>query len=311
MSIKDQILRSPVSRVSVDGGKIKFIRESKGLTQLYVATFLSVTTDTVSRWENGRYPTVKWENVEKLAEALDVTPEELLDSGAGQPGGNRISGGSSAEDRRWRKRLFPIVLVIILAIVAGGMLILSSRQKVFTVTATRFLPKHIAPGQPFPVVVRVESSGAQPFAFIMEEKLPINFTVLRGQPEVAAFDSGTNTVKWIGNSRLSSPFFLAYLVVTSADLQKSVDITFTGRIKADNASGLEQHIQGNSELTISNHHWVDANVDGIINDEEILTAFSSAELLRDLGVDMDLIRQIWSAGSYSWDQKTNQYQIGK
>jgi DNA-binding transcriptional regulator YiaG len=45
--------------VKIDGSKVKQLREQNGLTQLYVATAVQVTTDTISRWENKRYPTIK------------------------------------------------------------------------------------------------------------------------------------------------------------------------------------------------------------------------------------------------------------
>ena len=63
----------------------KEIREKKGLTQLYIATAVGVTTDTISRWENRRYPSIKTENGEKLAELqLRVTNEEGKDTTPGQ-----------------------------------------------------------------------------------------------------------------------------------------------------------------------------------------------------------------------------------
>ena len=58
--------------VKIDGSKVRQIREQKGLTQLYIATAVDVTTDTVSRWENKRYPSIKKENGLRLAEALEV-----------------------------------------------------------------------------------------------------------------------------------------------------------------------------------------------------------------------------------------------
>jgi len=317
MSDKDQTPRSPATRVSVNGDKIKYIRESKVLTQLYVANYLGVTTDTVSRWENGRYPTVKWENVEKLAEALEIDPDELLDSGTADSGA-KPPRGETANRKTMQpskpglplKLFIALVLSAIFALLAGIVYLNRSANRITEISATRFLPEHIAPGQPFPVVVRVVSGGDEPFTFIMEEKLPEKFTVIRGLPEVASIDPQSNTVKWISNSR-HSPFFLAYLVQTPADLQSAATISFIGRIKADNAPRFEQKVLGDSLLAISNYHWVDTDSDGVIDDEEILTAFSSADVLQDLGVDMDLIRKIWSAGGYGWDEKSGQYRIGK
>ncbi|MGW8161763.1 MAG: helix-turn-helix domain-containing protein, partial [Desulfobulbales bacterium] len=66
--------------VKIDGSRVRRLRESKGLTQLYIATVVGVTTDTISRWENRRYPAIKEENALKLAEALEVSLEEFLDT---------------------------------------------------------------------------------------------------------------------------------------------------------------------------------------------------------------------------------------
>lgn len=66
--------------IRIDGTKIRQIREQKGLTQLYIATAVEVTTDTVSRWENKRYPSIKKENALKLAQALEVDLSELMES---------------------------------------------------------------------------------------------------------------------------------------------------------------------------------------------------------------------------------------
>jgi len=66
--------------VRIDGKKIKQFREQQELTQLYVATVVGVTVDTISRWENKRYPGIKKGNCLKLAEALEVDLADLLES---------------------------------------------------------------------------------------------------------------------------------------------------------------------------------------------------------------------------------------
>ncbi len=71
--------------VDINGNKIRLLREQKELTQLYLATVVGVTTDTISRWENRRYPSIKPENARKLAEALGYSIEELLDDGPPEP----------------------------------------------------------------------------------------------------------------------------------------------------------------------------------------------------------------------------------
>src|SRR5210317_924311 len=77
--MSEQTFPGPYQMVKIDGSKVRSLRESKGLTQLYIATVVEVTTDTISRWENKRYPSIKEENALKLAEALEVTLDEILD----------------------------------------------------------------------------------------------------------------------------------------------------------------------------------------------------------------------------------------
>ena len=302
--------RSPSSRVSIDGSRIKFIRESKGLTQLYIATFLGVTPDTVSRWENRKYPTVKWENVERLAEALQVDVSEILDQGAAEEPEEEAETIAPAPSVGTGRRLvLPGAAALAVLLLIAAVLLVRLADREVTVTATRFLPRHVPAGQIFPVVVRVDSRGDQPFSFILQEMLPARFTILRGLPETASRDPETNTVKWISNSQ-QSPFFLAYLVRAAPGPEPSGKISFQGRIKADDAPGFEQDVAGDRELEISNYHWVDANNDGVIDDQEILLVYSSADVLKQLGADLEGIKAIWSAGSYTWDPATNTYRVG-
>ena len=70
--------KSLLASIAIDGAAIKTIRETKKLTQLYVASVVGVTTDTISRWENNRYPTIRRDNAEKLATALEVRLAEIL-----------------------------------------------------------------------------------------------------------------------------------------------------------------------------------------------------------------------------------------
>ena len=64
------------STVCLDGGEVKRQRELHGLTQLYVSKVVGVTTDTISRWENNRYPTIRRENAINLADALETAGAE-------------------------------------------------------------------------------------------------------------------------------------------------------------------------------------------------------------------------------------------
>ncbi|WPD21378.1 MAG: helix-turn-helix transcriptional regulator [Candidatus Electrothrix scaldis] len=78
MNTKDQQLFSPQATVAIDGTKIKYIRESKGLTQEYLATVVGVAIRTVSCWENNRSPNIKRENAESVAKALEVKDNTVV-----------------------------------------------------------------------------------------------------------------------------------------------------------------------------------------------------------------------------------------
>jgi len=125
----------------IEGGRVKQLREEKGLTQLYVATAVGVTVDTISRWENKRYPTVRRENVLKLAEILEVDVSEIMESGEKQDSAKKpetvvpaCSCGTDDEEPReftsGRKsekpasrslfpRIIPIILFVIAFVIAG------------------------------------------------------------------------------------------------------------------------------------------------------------------------------------------------
>ncbi|MCI5141735.1 MAG: XRE family transcriptional regulator, partial [Candidatus Electrothrix sp. ATG1] len=78
MKQNDRQHSSPQATVAIDGSKIKQIRESKGLTQDYLATVVGVAIRTVSCWENTRSPNIKRENAESVAKALEVPLEDIL-----------------------------------------------------------------------------------------------------------------------------------------------------------------------------------------------------------------------------------------
>ena len=70
LAVPEKMEKVPPPGVAVDGTKVRTIREGKKLTQLYVASVVGVTTDTISRWENNRYPTRKRDNAQKVAGAI-------------------------------------------------------------------------------------------------------------------------------------------------------------------------------------------------------------------------------------------------
>ena len=57
---------------------LKELRKSRGYTLLDIARKMGVSEGTVQRWESGNIRTMKYDNIVKLAELLDVTPAVLM-----------------------------------------------------------------------------------------------------------------------------------------------------------------------------------------------------------------------------------------
>ena len=111
-----------------------------------MAKVVGVTTDTISRWENNRYPSIKRENALRLAEALEASVEEILQEG---------TGACSVEESiptvpRSPYRLIPFFLVPVL--LAGVFFWVQNRQTPSDVLmAERILPGYAAPESVIPV----------------------------------------------------------------------------------------------------------------------------------------------------------------
>ena len=155
-NLTEKIEKSSFASVAIDGGRIKAIREAKKLTQLYVASVVGVTTDTISRWENNRYPTIRRDNAEKLATALEVELEQILrlevavaEEEAPPP---EAPPPIRANTRR-RIALTAVVLVVVglTAFFSAliGMLGVSARRRLATTSGTR-KPKLLEATRPAP-----------------------------------------------------------------------------------------------------------------------------------------------------------------
>ncbi len=60
------------------GQMIKERRLAKGMTQEELADLVGVKKSAVAKWENGRVSEIKRSNLKKLADALEVSPVQLL-----------------------------------------------------------------------------------------------------------------------------------------------------------------------------------------------------------------------------------------
>ena len=179
----------PVS--AIDGAKIKSLRETKKLTQLYVASIVGVTTDTISRWENNRYPTIKRDNAEKLASALEVELADILrqDEQAEDMEELPPPVRRSRSRRRAVHHCRPVPPGVLAAVIL-------SRQLVDVPTAERRLPRFAAPGEVIPVQVRISRKDSSGDGIIVKERLPAGWRLVKSVP-AAAGQAVAEEVKWL------------------------------------------------------------------------------------------------------------------
>ena len=194
--------------VAIDGPRVRAIREAKKLTQLYVANVVGVTTDTISRWENNRYPTIRRDNAEKLAVALEVELPEIMASD-GEPG---AGSGDTALRRETGKRNTVLLLLAIL-LVAAARLLIFSRLSPHPV-AVRKLPRFSAPGEIIPVQIKVSRTSANSGGFIIKERFPPGWRLVASLPPPAAWQATAEEVKWLIPGG-SGPVTVSYTVQAS------------------------------------------------------------------------------------------------
>ena len=300
-----------IAMVKIDGTKIRLLREQQGLTQLYVATVVQVTTDTISRWENKKYPTIKKENGLKLAEALGVNLEDIVEAIV-TPG--EAATQTPIETTPWQvparnrlSQIWPLLILtaILLIVIAAFAWFYLASTATPSIVAKRILPQRCTIGQPFPVIIEVGGITDKPVALIIKEYLPNAAKIKKSLPSVASNNLKEPVLKWLHKAEGPSRF--AYSLVLSAELTK--DDLFTGTIASGNQAQQEQAIAGASSLAIGTHHWADSNGDNVINDAEILTVYEQFGDIEALGIDLDLIEEIWLGSGYSWNEKKSTYTI--
>lgn len=302
-----------MTMIKIDGLKIKQLREQQGLTQLYLATAVDVTTDTISRWENKRYPSIKKENGIRLAEALGVELDELLDTSVEENESAKKDGEVTAEAQpaaekgvlTARKKIWPI-LILSATLFAVIMAFLFSYFKVsqdISVSGTRYAPSHYIAGQPFPIIIELSGQSETEVAFILKEALPENATILHTIPEHQDKANGKQGLKWITKSQLPTSF--SYLV--AVDSNGGSEIMFKGTVSFSGGDDLP--ITGVEKMTAGNHHWADTDKDNIISDKEILTIYDKYSKFDGLEDEIDLIEEIWLGEGYGWNSATQQFDI--
>jgi len=285
--------------ICLDVAVLKRLREEKRLTQLYVSKVVGVTTDTVSRWENNRYPTMRRDNALKLAEALEVPLDELL----------RRPIAAPEEVQPPPKNLLPLLTVgVLAALVMAALLLLvfwrSGRQSPppASITAERLLPRHAAPGSDIPVQVKL-TQRAGDSGFILREYLPKGWQLLQANPPASSVDNDNGIVRWIikaGDARDR----IVYLVQVGAAAATGSYGIFQGEVVAgstDNKIAVPVH--GDGRVAVAPVLWADNDGDGRIDDNEMLQASYTVDDMAGVKIDWLELERLWSAGGYRWEER--------
>jgi len=310
--MNEQKYPGPSRMVKIDGSKVKSLRESKGLTQLYIATVVEVTTDTISRWENKRYPSVKEENALKLAEALEVNLEEILEKEEEPPKPDEIPVITHVAPKKSRPKPILLWLLLLILVLLLPFIWYNLKQPApVTILASRVLPPHIPAGQPFPVIINVTTKQQGPFSLILRETLPEGCEPIVSAPPYTSFDKQTRNLKWLGRTtgELTTFVYLARQKVTKTEETEDTPLRFRGSVTLRNNRSPETPIAGSQVLPLANYHWVDANSDNRIEDEEILAAYDTFWALDNINFDWQEIDKIWSGEGYKWDAAKQEYVI--
>ncbi len=307
-----------MAMVKIDGTKVRQLREQQGLTQLYVATAVQVTTDTISRWENKRYPSIKKENGLKLAEALGVELEDLLETT--EPIVEQQTGSDREISRDTERSLtvskhnnirkaWPL---LILSATIGSLVLAIAFYFLQTtpaakLNAIRILPGHSIAGQPFPVIIKVNGASKSSIAIILKESLPPDSHILKAFPEPSGNNPKGKILKWL--LKIKNEALFSYLV--TIDGKPGEKREFNGTLSINNGPANSLTIRVDHEIILGNHHWADTDSDNIISDSEILTVYDLYSDIKGLKLDMDMIEEIWLGSGYRWNRETDMFEISE
>ncbi|MCM2359830.1 MAG: helix-turn-helix domain-containing protein [Geobacteraceae bacterium] len=299
----DKVEKSPLPVVAIDGARIKAVREAKKLTQLYVASVVGVTTDTISRWENNRYPSVRRDNAEKLAAALEVELAEILRREEAEP---PVEEAPPAPPRKERRRALLLFLAGAALLAAAALFLF--RRPFAVPMAERQLPRFGAPGKVIPVQVRISRREPSVTGLIVRERLPPGWRLVNAIPPAATGQADAEEVKWlIPAGSGAATIFYTVRVPRAAALQTTAG--FSGEVVAHGGGVTRRGSSGGDRtVTVAGVHWADENGDGRIDDDEIMPAYYLTEEMKGLGLDWRTIEAVWSGGGYRWDPRSGEFE---
>jgi transcriptional regulator with XRE-family HTH domain len=286
--------------VAIDGSRVRSIRETSKLTQLYVANVVGVTTDTISRWENNRYPTIKRDNAEKLAMALNVELEEIMKSEE-----TPAAPEEPPPTQGNRRMVVTLLLIVVLLVIAATALFF--RHRAMHPVAVRKLPRFGAPGEIIPVQIRVTRNSPDSAGFILKERLPDGWRLVASSPPTPSGQLSLKEVKWLvpaGSGQITISYTAQ--ITPTATLKSSV--AFTGStVSSSKGFSRTENVGGDRIVKVAGVHWADSNGDGRIDDDEIMPAYYLTEEMKGLGLDWKTIESIWNARGYLWDRQKRDF----
>ncbi len=294
-----------IPMVKIDGTIVRKLREEKGLTQLYLATAVDVTTDTISRWENRRYPTIKRENGVRLAESLGVELIEILETEDEQNISEKQSLYSSdGQTRPYRMRVLQYFLLgfFLLVIVFVGIRfwLLPEQEKEFLI-ASRILPARSAAGQTFPVIIELFCKDNESLSVIVKEALPPGSIISQTYPPVTTTDRLGHELKWLQKFNGRTRF--TYLVKVKPGSEKTVHFLGTVAVTMGNVVP----VQGDKQVLIDHSHWADSDGDAMISDTEILHVYDQFSEIE--GLDIERIERMWTGSGYRWNPDKESFEV--
>ncbi len=288
-------MKSGVAMVQVSGPKVRSLREEQKLTQLYLATAVGVTTETISRWERQEAPTLKEENGLKLAEALAVPMAEIL-AGSEQ----NETEVPSPPVRSIKKFVFFIVANVLLLAVLVFFIGLSRKSNALHLSARRILPAHTLAGHPFPVVIRVDFASGKTSSLLLKEQLQGDCMILHTVPEATVAEGGF--IKWIDKDGPGLRNF-SYIAQCTTVENKMESPMFIGTLLVRQSSRQEVTVDGRSRIQFMEYHWADSDKNHIIDDKELLAVYDDFDRIKGLNVDVEEIENIWMGSGYRWDKE--------
>lgn len=290
-------ISSQDSSLKIDGEAIRRLREEQGLTQLYVAKVVGVTSDTISRWENNRYPSIKALNAQRLAQALEVELDAIVQQSLNEDTAEVHDLPSSAR-LTWVKLVLSgvgILVVVAALTVVWKLLAVPSPD----VRAERLLPSYAAPGTEVPVKLTFTGSAAR---IVVREQIPAEWELVAAIPEPDSFDDASGLMRWILEVG-QEPVSIHYLTRVAEQVPLHSMQKFSGELVL--RSEVPEHgrtgMVGANQLVIEQVHWADLNADNRIDDDEMLDASYLAESAGSLSLGMEKLEKLWMAEHYYWD----------